>query len=191
MQQANYKVGIVGHRYLGEADTANYVRYCCFKLLSEFKAKHANLTAVSAASEGADTIFAGVALNLKIKLITISPFRHFSDDFSSESGLEMFSTIRGRSSQSECMNFSKRSMSAYKKSMEWVVIKSHSLIGVWDGRPSKLPGGTFCTIEFARSIGRPVFLINPQERTLGYFGSINFGRSKAHRLEMDVVGDFI
>ena len=191
MKQTHYRVGIVGHRYLGGNESENYVRFCCFKLLSEFKARHTNLTAVSAASKGADTIFSDIAICLEVKLNTIIPFKEFSEDFDTELSLERSNALRERSAKSECANFSKRSISAYKKSMEWVVIKSHSLIAVWDGHSNGSPGGTGRAIELAMSIGKPMFHINPFNRTLDYFDAINKNRNNSVRLDIDEIGRYI
>lgn len=191
MKQMQYKVGIAGHRYLGGLEAENYVRFCCFRLLTEFKAKYANLTAVSAASEGADTIFSEVALSLEIELNTVIPFEDFSEDFDSELSLEKNNALRYRSTKSEFANFSKRSISAYKKSMEWVVIKSHCLIGVWDGQCAGSPGGTRRAIELAKSIGKPVFYINPRNHTLGYCGTAKEKHVVTSRLEANEIGGYV
>lgn len=191
MKPKHHRIGIVGHRYLGGDQAENYVRFCCFKLLSEFKEKHPDLTAVSAASEGADTVFSDVAISLNLKLNTIIPFEDFSGDFISELSLEKVTTLRNRSAKSECANFSKRSISAYKRSMEWVVIKSHSLIGVWDGHSSGSPGGTGRALGMATLIGKPIFLINPRNRTLDYYGANRKKYSKSTRLDTNEIGGYV
>ncbi len=191
MKQVRYKVGIVGHRYLGGLEAENYVRFCCYRLLAEFKAKYSNLTAVSAVSEGADTIFSEVALHLDIELNTVIPFNDFSADFDSELSLEKCNALRYRSTKSEFVNFSKRSMSAYKKSMDWVVIKSHSLIGVWDGRCIGSPSGTGRAIELAKAIGKPVFQVNPLSRTLDYCGAANKKYFESSRLKTNEIGGYV
>ena len=186
-----YSVGIVGHRHLGGREAENYVRFCCFRLLSEFKAKHAKLTAVSAVSEGADTIFSDVALSLEVELNTIIPFEDFTQDFDSELSREKINALLYRSAKCEFANFSIRSMSAYKRSMEWVVIKSNSLIGVWDEYCTDSPGGTGRAIEFAKSIGKPIFHINPRNRTLNYCGPTKEKYFKSSSLGTEEIGGYI
>ncbi len=181
----------MGHRYLGGIEASNYVWFCCFKLLSEFQRKHPGLVAVSASSQGADTIFADVALSLEIKLDIITPFKEFASDFQTELGLKKMEVLHERSSNSVCANFSKRSVSAYKKSMELVVIRSHSLIGVWDSQSNGSPGGTAQAINVAKTMGLPIFHINPRERSLSIIGPLKSYGMKEKRIELNTVGSFV
>ena len=168
MENTFFCVGIIGHRYLGGDDIDIFVQSCCHKILSGFKRNYPNLKAVSALSQGADSIFAQSAISLNIELDAVIPFDEFQSDFFDETAYETYRKLRGNSYFETRVNFVKRSNLAYKKSMEWVVFKSNIIIVVWDGIKEGSTGGTWEAIMLCEKLNKTVVIINISTRTISY-----------------------
>lgn len=56
----------------------------------------------------------------------------------------------------------------YVKRDRWMIDRSDAVIAVLD---SRISGGTRYTFEYARSEGKPVFRINPDDKTMGWIGN--------------------
>lgn len=166
MENAIFCVGIIGHRYLGGNDSDIFVQSCCHNLLSGFKRNHPNLKAVSALSQGADSIFAQSALSLNIELDAIIPFDEFQSDFFDDTAYENYLKLRDNSYLETRVNFVKRSKLAYKKSMDWVVFKSNIIIAVWDGIKEGSKGGTWEALILCEKLNKKVIIINISTRTM-------------------------
>lgn len=168
MGNAFFCIGIIGHRYLGGNDMEIYVQSCCHGILSKYKRKYPNLKAVSALSQGADSIFAKSAISLNIGLDAVIPFDEFKSDFFDKPSYETYRKLRGNSNLETKVNFVKRSNLAYKKSMEWVVFKSNIIIVVWDGVKKGATGGTWEAIMLCEKLNKTVIIINISTRTRIY-----------------------
>jgi hypothetical protein len=168
MENAFFCIGIIGHRYLGGNDVDIFVQTCCHKILSDFKWNYPNLKAVSALSQGADSIFAQSAISLNIELDAVIPFDEFQSDFFDETAYETYRKLRNIASLETKVNFVKRSNLAYKKSMDWVVFKSNFIIVVWDGKKEGSTGGTWEAIKLCEKLHKKVVIINISTRTMGY-----------------------
>ena len=135
------KVGVVGHRYLTHSQL-NFVRQNCLDILNKIQNLHGEVIALSAIAEGADSIFAEVAISLKIPLHIIRPFKQYSNDFSSAIQIESYNNLRHLASNETLLHFDFRSEKAYYYAMQWIVKKSEILIAAWDGKPARGIGGT-------------------------------------------------
>jgi hypothetical protein len=166
MADSFFTVGIVGHRVLGGEDVHFYVQSCCHKILSDLKAKYPKVRAISAISEGADSIFAQCAVSLNIELESVIPFQDFKADFGDEVAGERYIRLRRCSDFETKVNFSKRSNLAYRRSMQWVVLKSNILIAVWDGRKIGSIGGTWEAISLCEKLNKAMININVRTKTM-------------------------
>lgn len=168
MDNALFSVGVIGHRYLGGEKTHLFVQSCCHKIFSDLKKKYSKIRAISAISQGADSIFAQSAVSLNIKLDTVIPFDEFQSDFSDEAAYERYIALRRNSNIETRVNFVKRSKLAYKKSMEWVVFQSNIIIAVWDGKKTGSTGGTWEAIMLCEKLNKTVININTSTKTINY-----------------------
>lgn len=174
MSEDIFTVGIVGHCDLGGEDVDFYVQMCCHKLLSELRIKYPKIRAISAISQGADSIFAESAVSLNIPLESIIPFANFKSDFTEEVPLERYKKLRESADFETAVNFSKRSDLAYKKSMEWVIFKSNIVIAVWDGKKIGSIGGTWEAVLICRNLNKKMINIDIHNKTMSlYFSERN------------------
>lgn len=147
-----FKIGVIGHRDLGNIERYSYAHFCCHRLLTGLKQKFANVIAISAISDGADSIFAQSAISLGISLESIIPFGEFASDFQEDLTYERYRSLRSQSKYETRTNFSERSHAAYRKSMEWIVIKSNTVVAIWDGRKEGAIGGTWEAVSLSQKM---------------------------------------
>lgn len=180
-----YKVGVVGHRALGPIERQSFIHFWCHRILAILKKKHANMIAVSAIADGADTIFAQSAISLGIELESIIPFGLFSSDFQDEVAYERYRCLRSTSRDETQANFSERSNQAYRKSMEWVMFKSNIVVAVWDGREEGTIGGTWEAISLGIKMRKPIIHIDNVKETLNLY----FNNGCDYALEKNITSD--
>ena len=166
MAETLFTIGIIGHRDLGGQDIDFFVQSCCHQILCELKRKYSNIRAVSAISQGADSIFAQCAVSQHIPLESVIPFEDFKSDFTGEAPHERYNTLRNGSDFVTTVNFSKRSDLAYKKSMQWVVFKSNVVIAVWDGEQTGSTGGTWEAVLLCEKLNKAMIHIDIHKKTI-------------------------
>ena len=76
-----FRIGVTGHRDLGDEATAAFVAGQCKAILQKALAEHGEVVALSALAEGADTLFAEAALELGVPLEAVTPFEGYVEDF--------------------------------------------------------------------------------------------------------------
>ena len=176
MDDTFFTIGIIGHRDLGGEDVDFYVQTCCHKILSELRSKYPKIRAISAISQGADSIFAQSAVSLNIQLESVIPFSDFKSDFTGEVPCERYKMLRKSSNRETMVNFSKRSNMAYKKSMEWVVFKSNIVIAVWDGKKIGSIGGTWEAVLLCKKLNKTIINLDIHNKTM----SLHFNELHNH-----------
>jgi hypothetical protein len=169
MTEQPYKIGIIGHRDLGEIENQFYPQLCCHQLLANFKKKYTNVIALSAISAGADSMFAQTAVSLDIRLESIIPFEQFSSDFQDELDLERYTFLRSQSNYDSSANFSERSNQAYRKSMEWLVFKANTIVAIWDGMEIGVIGGTWEAVSLTMKIKKTLIHIDNINKTMNIY----------------------
>lgn len=147
-------IGIVGHRYLKGAETNSFVAQQCLALLQQFKSRYAEVVALSAIAEGADTLFAEAALALGLPIDIVRPFEQYASDFESTCARARYESLRAAARSETRLGYPRRSDKAYLAAMKWVVERSDVLIAVWDGLPSTGVGGTGDAVEQVVFINR-------------------------------------
>jgi hypothetical protein len=128
------RVGVVGHRHLGEPRAAAFVARQCEEALASVCREHAAVVALSAIAEGADTHFAEAALSLNIPLEVIRPFDEYALDFDAPTARALYKRLLSRARSETRLPYHTRSEEAYVKAMNWVVDQSDLLVVAWDGR---------------------------------------------------------
>ena len=169
MKNGTYNLGVFGHRGLGSIESHSYVQFCCHQLLAGSKQKYSNVVAISAISDGADSIFAQSAISLGIRLQSIIPFGQFASDFQDDLSFERYRSLRSKSEYETKVNFLQRSDVAYKKSMEWVVFKSNTVIAIWDSREEGAIGGTWEAVSLSKKIGKSMVHIDNTKNNIHFY----------------------
>lgn len=154
-----YRVAITGHRTLGGSGGEARVREQCRQVLAQAQAQHPRVVALSALAEGADSVFAEVALELGIPLEVVIPFRGYEEDFAPGPSQQRYQRLLVTTSDRSRLDFNERSDQAYLAGGKWVVDRADLLVAVWDGQPARGEGGTADIIEYARKQGVPVTII--------------------------------
>lgn len=164
-----FKIGVIGHRDLGNLENQSYVHSSCHRLLSATKKKHSNIIAISAISVGADSVFAQSAISLGIQLESIIPFQQFESDFEEDLTNERYKSLRSKSKYETIANFSKRNNFAYRRSMEWLIFKSDIIIAVWDGVEKGSIGGTWEAVSLCMKIKKPLIHVNNKRKRINLY----------------------
>jgi hypothetical protein len=158
-------VGITGHRpnrlRMGEAHLARQLH----PVLNALRRGQygPRLVALSALAEGADRIFAEVALDLGYRLEVALPFAraNYERTFTDQDTTPIFRTILARAvSVTELDGVLSDIKAAYEAAGRHIVDKSNILIAVWDGKPAAGRGGTPDIIGYAVHAHKPVVWID-------------------------------
>lgn len=166
MNSRSFNVGGIGHRDLGVNGELLFVQFFFHQVLNELASKFPRLNAVSALATGADTVFAECAHRLAIPIVSVIPFSGFERDFLDPEAYARYRSIRDSAVLEKRLHYSQRTGSAYRKSMEWVIVKSNLVIAAWDGRCIGSVGGTWEALSLCERLGKPILYINTNKRTL-------------------------
>lgn len=153
-------IGFTGHRNLAHPDL---IRRRIDETLGAITTRFADVewVTVSSVAEGADTLFAQIALDQRLPWHAILPFAvaEFQKDFDPgvwpsverllSQAAEKF-TVVGTTDRAE----------AYLDAGLETVDRADVLIAVWDGAAARGKGGTAEIITYARELQRPLFIIN-------------------------------
>lgn len=179
-------VGFSGHRHLGEhADVAaNAIR----NVIDNLASRCPRVAGVSSAASGGDTLFAEEILRRKAPLSIILPFdcERFKKDFEGEpsdawqrskeiirSAVDLDVVHQLDADLAIVLEFGlpiekrnelgvARETKAYFEATIRTVDRSDVLLAIWDGEPGKGEGGTADAVKYARQIGLPLIIFNPQ-----------------------------
>ncbi|HXN35191.1 MAG TPA: hypothetical protein VN877_03415 [Opitutaceae bacterium] len=153
-------VGFSGHRQLGDAAAvARAVKAALESLRLESTGEW---VAQSSVATGGDQLFAAQAMALGLSWYAILPMprTEFSSDFTEAE----WQAVERALEKAEHVRVIKESGSrndAYLDCGMETVNGSDVLLAVWDGDPVRGKGGTADVVEYARSIGKPLLIIDP------------------------------
>jgi hypothetical protein len=150
------RIGIAGHRVIEGGPATAFVECECERVLRDARALPVPVVALSAAAEGADTLFAEAAVRLGIPLELVRPFRDYDEDFVAAESRRRYAAIRAHATREVALGFRQRSSTAYLAAMRWIAARSDVLVAAWDGRPATHRGGTADAVAHARELGRTV-----------------------------------
>lgn len=187
VKDITFKVGVIGHRDLGGADKNAFTHFYCHRLLAGIKKKYASVVAVSAISDGADSIFAQSAITLGIALESIIPFGDFHSDFKQDLNFETYRSLRKQSQYETRTTFSRRHDLAYKKSMDWLVFKSNIVVAVWNGKEEGSTGGTWEAVSLVRKIRKSMIHLDNENKAINFY----FNKGGEYTLHQNVSVDRI
>ncbi len=129
----------------------------------------ATFRAISPLAEGADTIFARIAIELGVPVEVLLPFEReeYLKDFSSdvaraEFGV-LYDTIPG-ADKSVAGTVKKKAVDElYLEMGELLVDETDYLIAVWNEKPGNGKGGTADIVNYALAAGKNILLIDPED----------------------------
>jgi hypothetical protein len=158
------RIGITGHTDLSAA-TEELVRGA----IRDFLATHepAELTGVSCAAPGADTVFAETMVELGGRLEVVLPSRSYREQKVRPEQRPRFDEILGAATRIHVMPFVDSHREAYEAANEVLLDSSETLVAIWDGQAAQDRGGTAAVVERALARRTPVRVIWPEgaERT--------------------------
>ena len=175
-------VGFTGHRQIADPTlVANAIGRALAHLQSSTDGERVEL---ASAAEGSDQLFVRQALERGLSWHAILPLpsEEFSRDFTPEAWRDVEALlVRAEHLQVSNDDESAPRVDAYLDCGLETVNGSDLLIAVWDGEPARGKGGTAEVIEYARSIGRPIIII---DATTGEQRLENWSKLDAHDIAL-------
>jgi hypothetical protein len=168
------RIGIVGHRFLDPA-AAMFARAQCRAILQALLQTQQQCVALSAIAEGADGIFAEVALELGIPLEIVLPFAAYENDFEEEKALQLYRHLLQMANKKTCLPFRDRSVNAYYEAMLWVLKHADLVIAVWNGEPNGGKAGTADAVLHMQQSGQDWIHISTKHLTTQFHPGPNNG----------------
>lgn len=159
-------VGVTGHRVLGDKSVNTFVKKQIKKILLDTKQKYESVTALSAIAEGADILFAEIAVKLGIDLEVVIPFSNYEEDFETRNSRLHYQKLIRQAKKIHRLSFQKRSNKAYLAGGHWLVNHCDLLFAVWNGLPATGEGGTGDVVDFAMQKKRPIIQIHTINKTV-------------------------
>jgi hypothetical protein len=179
---ATLRIGVTGHRALTENQTilvADSVHRVLDKLDSwlsnTLKNSPYTFIVISPLAEGADRIVAREVLDWakadplympKLEVVLPFPEYEYVVDFSGPASHEEYRSLIARACSIHTLKKHKPATGAYVPVGSYIVHTCDILIAVWNGMPANGKGGTGDVVEYARSLGQSIFIINPVDGTI-------------------------
>lgn len=168
-------VGFSGHRHLSDpAGVAQAITAVLGELQGEAPGEW---IALSSAAAGADQIFvkAALALGLGWEAVLPLPLVDFERDFEPGEWREV-KPLLGRAEHLEVAAEPGSREEAYLSGGYEIVHNCDLLLAVWNGQLARGKGGTADIVAYARAMGRPIAIIDPDTKTVmrENFASLRF-----------------
>ncbi|MEU6893712.1 hypothetical protein ABZ934_18305 [Streptomyces sp. NPDC046557] len=149
------RIGVTGHRSIPVEALAD-VRQGLRGVLC---GREGPLEVFSSLAEGADQLFAGIALECGADLTVVIPSEDYEDDFADAEALARYRRLRRRAVQEVRMGFARSTDEAYYAAGTYIAESCDRLVAVWDGLPARGHGGTGEIVAYARALGKPVTVL--------------------------------
>jgi hypothetical protein len=158
------RIGVTGHRDLGDVDTAERAVDGVIDDLVTSRPDGTALELRSALAEGADRLVAERVLARDgSRLVAVLPLGadDYRRDFLTPTSLDHFERLLDQADAVEVplRDAAGSREAAYERAGRAMVDASDVLIALWDGEPSRGRGGTAEIIDYARSKGRQVIVV--------------------------------
>jgi hypothetical protein len=153
------KIGITGHRNLGNADTMSWVS----SFLGDC-VRHQSITmGLTSLAIGADQLYAEILLKFDVPYTAVIPCAAYEMTFGPEE-LKEYDRLLRRATNNCILSYLHPSEEAFYAAGKYIVENSEGLIAIWDGNPAKGLGGTGDVVKFAKELHVPVLHANPIKR---------------------------
>jgi len=173
-------IGVTGHRKLEKVEVLRKsVKKAINSILENFPASVNTSffpSVLTPLAEGADRLVAEEVLkydNAELKVILPLCTQEYLEDFSSGESKKEFEVLLSQADYKLTLNteplrenfpngfFAEAKKQAYEDVGRYIVNHSDVLIAIWDELPSQGKGGTANIVQYAKSKGCPIFIINP------------------------------
>ena len=159
--EPTWVLGFTGHRHLHKPEA---ISEAISRLLSSLRAEiPGQLVGYSSVAIGADTLFAEACLKSGIPWTAILPRPRddFKSDFSDSDWARTSTLLRGAARVESLPPMADKDL-GYLESGLATVEEADLLIAVWDQKAPRGTGGTAEVVAHARSLGKPIILVNPE-----------------------------
>lgn len=151
------RIAVSGHRGL----TPDVVALVDHAIRAELATEDPdNLVGISCLADGADQIFARAVLDAGGRLEVVIPARAYRDGLPAEAHTE-YDRLLARASAITRLDREESTSDAHMAASVAMVDGADRLLAVWDGKPSRSPGGTADVVDHAGSHGVPVTVVWP------------------------------
>lgn len=151
------KVGVTGHQLRPGIDWAWVER----GLRDALTALDDVESGVSSLAAGADQAFAGVALDLGIRVVAVVPLDDYERYFDDNS-LRTYRRLIARCARVD-LHHPGDPEHAFLEAGRFIVRTCDLMFAVWDGEVAAGVGGTGDIVSYARELGRPIVHLDPFE----------------------------
>ncbi|MFI5985512.1 hypothetical protein ACIQWR_34625 [Streptomyces sp. NPDC098789] len=149
------RIGVTGHRSLPDEVIAHVED----GLRAVLDGHDGPLEALSSLAEGADQLFADIALQCGADLTVVIPSADYEATFGGGAPLAGFHRLRGLAAQEVRLDFARSTDEAYYAAGTFIADSCDRLVAVWDGLPARGHGGTGEIVAYARALGKPVTVL--------------------------------
>ncbi|MFF8270019.1 hypothetical protein ACF059_21955 [Streptomyces sp. NPDC016562] len=149
------RIGVTGHRSIPDAVLGHVES----GLRAVLDGHEGPLEAFSSLAEGADQMFAAIALECGADLTVVIPSGDYERSFEDAAALARYEQLRLRATQEVRMDFARSTDEAYYAAGTYIADSCDRLVAVWDGQPARGHGGTAEIVAYARALGKPVTVI--------------------------------
>ncbi|WP_424214506.1 hypothetical protein ACN20G_21895 [Streptomyces sp. BI20] len=149
------RIGVTGHRVIPEG-LLDHVRARLWAVLDGHEGP---LEALSSLADGADQIFADLALARGAELTAVIPSADYAETFNGPRARARYQALLDRAGQEVRLPYPTATDAAYYAAGAYIVDGCDRLVAVWDGRPARGHGGTAEIVAYARGLGKPVTVI--------------------------------
>ncbi|MFD9334897.1 hypothetical protein ACFWBF_10890 [Streptomyces sp. NPDC060028] len=149
------RIGVTGHRSIPD-EALGHVEEGLRAVLGGHEGP---LEAFSSLAEGADQLFAAIALECGADLTVVIPSGDYEDTFEDAGALAGYLGLKRRATQEVRMAFERSTDEAYYAAGTYIADSCDRLVAVWDGQPARGHGGTGEIVAYARRLGKPVDVI--------------------------------
>ncbi|GAA2640213.1 MULTISPECIES: hypothetical protein [Streptomyces] len=149
------RIGVTGHRALPDSVLGRVES----GLRAVLSGHDGPLEALSSLAEGADQLFAAIALEYGADLTVVIPSGDYEAAFEDAEALARYRGLKNRAAQEVRMDFARSTDEAYYAAGTYIADSCDRLVAVWDGQPARGHGGTAEIVAYARALGKPVTVI--------------------------------
>ncbi|MET9323839.1 hypothetical protein ABZX75_27205 [Streptomyces sp. NPDC003038] len=149
------RIGVTGHRSI-PGEVLGHVESSLRAVLGGHEGP---LEALSSLAEGADQLFAAIALECGADLTVVIPSGDYEEGFEDAEALAGYRRLKHLATQEVRMDFARSTDEAYYAAGTYIADSCDRLVAVWDGLPARGHGGTAEIVAYARTLGKPVTVI--------------------------------
>ncbi|MER6215993.1 hypothetical protein ACGFY6_23200 [Streptomyces sp. NPDC048387] len=149
------RIGVTGHRSIPDECLAHVEE----GLRAVFGGHPGPLEALSSLADGADQLFAAIALEHGAELTVVIPSGDYEETFQDPRSLAAYRRLKERAAQQVVLAYPRSTDEAYYAAGTYIAETCDRLVAVWDGLPARGHGGTGEIVAYARTLGKPVTVI--------------------------------